>query len=72
MRADDAINWAIEKSNEYNALIRQLEDRCAELSVDPKNDRAYIALAAYRAALTDLLHHLRSLDGPKSSGYKRG
>ena len=59
--------WLMKKIQEESELIRALEDRASKLSLDLFDDRAYIALVAYKQALADVLQKLRGFD---ESGIK--
>lgn len=59
--------WLMKKIQEESELIRALEDRASKLSLDLFDDRAYIALVAYKQALADVLQKLRGVD---ESGIK--
>lgn len=61
--------WLMKKIQEETELIRALEDRASKLSLDLFNDRAYIAIVAYKRALADVLQKLR---GVGESGVKSG
>lgn len=54
--------WLMKKIQEESELIRALEDRASKLSLDLFDDRAYIALVAYKQALADVLQKLRGVD----------
>ena len=56
--------WLMKKIQEEAELIRALEDRASKLSLDLFDDRAYIALVAYKQALADVLQKLRGVDEP--------
>ena len=58
--------WLMKKIQEEAELIRALEDRASKLSLDLFDDRAYIALVAYKQALEDVLQKLRGFDGAVS------
>lgn len=60
--------WLMKKIQEEAELIRALEDRASKLSLDLFDDRAYIAIVAYKQALADVLQKLRGVDESSIKG----
>lgn len=62
------------KISTVSEQLREIEDICSKFSIDPTSSPDYIAVVAYKAALTDLLDEIRRLDGDSkhSSNIRRG
>ena len=56
------INILMTKISELSATIRKLEDVGSSNNIDISSDLAYTVLVARRAALTDLMQELRSIN----------
>jgi len=50
----------ISKSVDLTKKIRDWEDLCRRVGVDPSLDRAYTAVTAYRDAINEILQELKS------------
>ena len=55
-------NILIKKISELSASIRGLEDVASSNNIDISSDLAYTVLVARRAALTELMQELRSIN----------
>jgi len=62
----------ISKSMDLAKKIREWEDLCRKIGVDPGADRAYIAITAYRDAVNEILQEIRaSNEQPSVQGQQR-
>ena len=62
----------ISKSMDITKKIRDWEELCRKLGVDPGADRAYTAITAYRDAVNEILQEIRaSNEQPSGQGQQR-
>lgn len=58
----------ISKSIDLSKKIRDWEELCRRVGVDPASDRAYTAVTAYRDAINEILQEIKaSNDQPTGS-----
>ncbi len=68
---EDIISHLIEKINKTSEKKRNLEDWCKKVLIDPKQDRAYIALEAYRLALVEFLEDVKGDNNERLFGENK-
>jgi hypothetical protein len=56
----DIKNYLILSIADLNRSLKHLEETCAEVGVDPRADRAYIAIMAKKIALNEALQYIMS------------
>jgi len=62
----------ISKSVDLTKKIRDWEDLCRKVGVDPGEDRAYTAITAYRDAVNEILQEIKaSNDQPTNPVQQR-
>jgi hypothetical protein len=59
---DEILKNLTSKYIDLSKKIRDWEDTCKKIGVDPSTDRAYIAATAYRSAINDMIKDIRSVD----------
>ena len=69
---DSAIQIIMNKIQSVASQQREVEDIYKKFSIDPKGEKDYVALEAYKMALADILKEIRSInDKPASSSNFR-
>lgn len=63
-------SYLISKSIDLNKKIRDWEDLCKKIGVDPQGDRAYTAITAYRDAINEVLREIKSQVSPPTSSLE--
>lgn len=68
------ITLIMNKVSAVSTQQRDVEDICKKFSIDPSTSPDYIAIGAYKDALTDLLDEIRRIDvdSKSSSNIRRG
>lgn len=56
----DIKNYLMLNIADLNKRLKQLEETCVEVGVDPRADRAYIAIMAKKIALSEALQYIMS------------
>jgi hypothetical protein len=56
---EEIISHLIKKIRDVSEERRRLGEWCKKVLIDPEQDRAYIAIVAYRLALVELLDEIK-------------
>ena len=71
---DPVLSHIMSKISAVSEQVRDIEDVCKKFSIDLGASPDYIAIVAYKTALTDLLDEIRRIDvdSKSSSNIRRG
>tara|TARA_X000000950_G_C13921254_1_gene663548 strand:+ start:16923 stop:17165 length:243 start_codon:yes stop_codon:yes gene_type:complete len=68
---EEVVNHLIKKIGSISEEKRNLEDWCRKVLIDPEQDRAYIAIVAYRLALVELLEDIKGNNNERLFGENK-